>query len=121
MQDTVADNERQQPGGRNVPVPAADPRALPLVRDSYGAGSYGTSDFREEGSDLAATIRRFIGIALKWHRLILGVAGVFLVMGAIYAFLSTPLYNRQCPHPDRPRAGQDRGRRHLLADGNGRR
>lgn len=92
MQDTVADNERQQPGGRNVPVPAADPRALPLVRDSYGAGSYGTSDFREEGSDLAATIRRFIGIALKWHRLILGVAGVFLVMGAIYAFLSTPLY-----------------------------
>lgn len=92
MQENSAANERPLPGGRNVPVPASDPRALPLPRDSYGNGSYGTSDFREDQSDMAAAIRRFVGIALKWRMLIIGAVLVCGVLGAIYAFLSTPLY-----------------------------
>lgn len=92
MQDNSAASERPQPGGRNVPVPASDSRALPLPRDGYGAGSYGTSDYREDQSDLAATIRRFIGIVIKWRQLVIGAAIMCGLIGAIYSFLATPLY-----------------------------
>lgn len=86
--------EAGRPGGdgRNVPAPV-EPRNLPAPRDSYGAGSYGVADIQEEGTDLAAAIRRFIGVAIKWRKLILATAGTFGALGAVYCFLATPLYS----------------------------
>lgn len=64
-----------------------------MPRDAYGVGSYGVADLPEEGTDLAGAIRRFIGIALKWRKLILATAGAFAVLAAVYCFLATPLYS----------------------------
>ncbi|MEW6255311.1 MAG: polysaccharide biosynthesis tyrosine autokinase [Pseudomonadota bacterium] len=87
--------EAGPPGGnrRNVPAPV-EPRTVPALRDSYGVGTYGVADLQqEEGTDLAGAIRRFIGIALKWRKLILATAGAFCVLAAVYCFLATPLYS----------------------------
>lgn len=86
--------EAGRPGGngRNVPAPV-EPRNVPALRDSYGVGSYGVADIPEEGTDLAGAIRRFIGVALKWRKLILATAGAFAALGAVYCFLATPLYS----------------------------
>lgn len=92
MQENSAASEKPQPGGRNVPVPASDTRNLPMSRDGYGIGGYGTPDIPEDHSDFAATVRRFIGIVIKWRHLVIGAALVCGAIGATYAFLSTPLY-----------------------------
>ncbi|ADH90500.1 capsular exopolysaccharide family [Ancylobacter novellus DSM 506] len=91
MRDEGVEGGRPGAGERNLPAPM-EPRNVPAMRESYGYGVAGYPDYAEE-SELAATLRYFIGIAWKWRTLILGTAGAFLAIGLAYSFLATPLYS----------------------------
>lgn len=70
--------------GHSPPAAAAE-RAVGYPR-------YGYSDFSADALDDGLDLRKYLRVIIKRRRLILGVIGVFILLGMIATFLMTPIY-----------------------------
>jgi len=83
-EDSATAGRRQLAAVGSVGMPATvhPPHEAAYPTEAYGSG----------GDDLAAAIQKYLRIFLKRKWLILGLAFFFVSMGALSAFMKTPLY-----------------------------
>ncbi len=84
----------RSPNSNALPEPPKQSNLpAPIAERSLGYPRYGYSDFTDHArDDDAFDLRKYLNVIIKRWRLVLGIIGVFTLIGLIANFLMTPIY-----------------------------